>query len=567
MNMVSELAWVPSSRCLTEQCNDAISHISYFHISERTRAAATTTPVPLGRDASYPEALRGSRQVFKDRSKSSPVSLSIDVGRMSAMETQSAAADFTLLDLLSVSDIGELFFLSYLQAGIWARLACTCKTGRQLVEGSRFHLVLADCPGLSLSALRSLVLRANTLGATHDVLDISNCPQLKERWSEVKDILATMGRLRNLCIEGGPLIIIEEKHAAALFEDLRALADNVSFDVKGNEIGESGAKALAAALPDANYKMHALDLSDGDIGVSGAEALAAALCDAECNLRVLDLACLGIEDVGVEAVATAIRHLNCKVHTLKLCIWAVHSDEVHSDIGEDEDADEEEGPCGAVVKALSDVNCKLRTLSLIVYEGSVNDEGRADDFGVKLALALRSANCGLRSLHISGIELGDRTPQWMANTLIHSNYCKLRTLSLNGNNISDSGIEYLATALQHANCELRTLCLTSGGAVHDGYKSLARALRNSNCKLHTLHYGGRYAGDAGCYRTMYALSTAIGDAQCNLHTLHLHLCPDELDPDGHDPVTAVKKLIDTSRFDIEIKTGSLACLRITRSHG
>ncbi|KAK3245987.1 hypothetical protein CYMTET_44464 [Cymbomonas tetramitiformis] len=204
----------------------------------------------------------------------------------------------------------------------------------------------------------------------------------------------------------------------------------------------------------------------------------------------------GIGDVGVEAVAKAIRHMNCKVHTLKLFI-DVHSDEVHSDMDEDEAEDEVEGPCGALAEALSDVNCKLRTLCLTVFEGDDdNDQRWAEEFVVNLTVALRSANCGLRSLNIVG------------------------------DNISDSGIEYLAMALQHANCKLRTLCLISDGGVQDGHTFLASALRNSNCKLHTLHYG---------------------------------VCPDELG--GHDPATAMEQILEGSRFDIEIKRASLCIKR------
>ncbi|KAK3261040.1 hypothetical protein CYMTET_30037 [Cymbomonas tetramitiformis] len=96
---------------------------------------------------------------------------------------------------------------------------------------------------------------------------------------------------------GDFLVYPVEQHsasgAASLSDALRQTATyNVQRAItRGNRIAVAGAEALAAALRDANCKLHTLDIAWNLISVAGAEALAAALRDAHCKLHTLDIAC------------------------------------------------------------------------------------------------------------------------------------------------------------------------------------------------------------------------------------------------------------------------------------
>ncbi|KAK3260189.1 hypothetical protein CYMTET_30839, partial [Cymbomonas tetramitiformis] len=91
-------------------------------------------------------------------------------------------------------------------------------------------------------------------------------------------------------MEGGPLVDVHAYDAADLVQRLSSKAESVSFDVGANGVGDAGAETLAAALRDANCKLHTLDIRGNRISVAGAEALAAALRDANCKLHTLNIA-------------------------------------------------------------------------------------------------------------------------------------------------------------------------------------------------------------------------------------------------------------------------------------
>ncbi|KAK3285170.1 hypothetical protein CYMTET_7208 [Cymbomonas tetramitiformis] len=119
-------------------------------------------------------------------------------------------------------------------------------------------------------------------------------------------------------MEGGPLVYVNAYQAAGLVQRLSSKAESVSFDVQGNRVGDAGAEALAAALRDANCKLHTLNIAGNRISVAGAEALAAALRDANCKLHTLNIARNRISVAGAEALAAALRDANCKLHTLHI---------------------------------------------------------------------------------------------------------------------------------------------------------------------------------------------------------------------------------------------------------
>ncbi|KAK3232640.1 hypothetical protein CYMTET_57015 [Cymbomonas tetramitiformis] len=129
--------------------------------------------------------------------------------------------------------------------------------------------------------------------------------------------------------------------------EIRRAADACGVGDADNCVGAAGAVVLAAALRDANCKLHTLNIDGNGISDAGEEALAAAFRDAHCKLHTLDIGANGISVAGAEALAAALRDANCKLHALDITYNAV-------------------GAAGAeaLAAALRDANCKLYTLNI-----------------------------------------------------------------------------------------------------------------------------------------------------------------------------------------------------------
>lgn len=140
----------------------------------------------------------------------------------------------TLWDLLSMPDVAGLI-LEKLRADDQARLGSVNKRGKQLVEHDVVteHLRLSNCLKVDVFVLRTLVQRAINRGTAFKTVDITGCQQLREGWKQVEAILVGLGRLRDLRMEGGPLVYLDAHTVAGLVRRLSFVAESVSFDVRG----------------------------------------------------------------------------------------------------------------------------------------------------------------------------------------------------------------------------------------------------------------------------------------------------------------------------------------------
>src|SRR3989338_5284810 len=155
-------------------------------------------------------------------------------------------------------------------------------------------------------------------------------------------------------------LITQHKFSSSFSYHLRRLAGNDSFltrlPLSGNEIGDTGAAAMAQALSfntilttlnielnkisdtgaaaiaqalKSNSSLTALQLHDNEIGNTGAVAIAQAL-SINSSLTTLNLKCNKIEDTGATAIAQALTfntaltalylHNNCVSKVLELSI-------------------------------------------------------------------------------------------------------------------------------------------------------------------------------------------------------------------------------------------------------
>jgi Ran GTPase-activating protein (RanGAP) involved in mRNA processing and transport len=91
------------------------------------------------------------------------------------------------------------------------------------------------------------------------------------------------------------------------------------LDLRSNNIGYSGAQALAEALKNPKCRLTSLNLNNNNmVGDLGAQALAEALKNPNCKLTSLDLYHTNISDLGAKALAEALKNPNCKLTSLVL---------------------------------------------------------------------------------------------------------------------------------------------------------------------------------------------------------------------------------------------------------
>lgn len=142
--------------------------------------------------------------------------------------------------------------------------------------------------------------------------------------------------------------------------------------VSFNDIGDAGARSLAAALP----RLHTLRLACNGVGAEGAKHLAEALQRPDCRTRTLDLTRCPVGGDGAAALAAALR-CGARLRTLELGSCGV-------------------GPRGASSLAAALPRCSLARLEL--HSNGIGDAGAA---ALAAALAGGAHATGLASLGLA----------------------------------------------------------------------------------------------------------------------------------------------------------------------
>jgi len=263
----------------------------------------------------------------------------------------------------------------------------------------------------------------------------------------------------------GPLFQLTAAADERLVEKLQALQHLTSLDLRGNSIGDRGAKAIAASLTG----LSSLALSGNQIGDEGAEAIAASLV----GLSSLALNNNQIGDDGAKAIAASLSGLSSLALSGN---W----------IGDE----------GAKAIAAS-----LSGLSLLALSGNrISDQGAKaiaaslpglsslylwdNQIGEDGAKAIAGSLPGLTSLNLNGNRIRDNGAKAIAALLPG-----LTSLNLNGNRISDEGAKAVAASLPR----LTSLDLNYNLIGNEGAKAIAASLS----RLTSLDLSGNLIGAKG----------------------------------------------------------------------
>ncbi|XP_056624355.1 LOW QUALITY PROTEIN: NACHT, LRR and PYD domains-containing protein 3-like [Triplophysa dalaica] len=233
------------------------------------------------------------------------------------------------------------------------------------------------------------------------------------------------------------------------------MSENVLDEFNMNRYDTSDKKRLVPAVRCCGRAL----LSGCDLTAESCEVVASAFQSSECPLSELDMSNNDLKDSGVKLIFDALKTHNCQLHTLRLARCNL-TDEC----------------------CVSLSSCLQSSKSLIELDLSNND---LKDSGVKLISdALKTHNCQLHILRLSGCNLTDDCCESLSSCLQSSN--SLRELDLSNNDLKDSGVKLISDALKTHNCQLHTLRLSGCMVTVEGCCYLATALSSNPSHLREL---------------------------------------------------------------------------------
>ncbi|XP_034062775.1 NACHT, LRR and PYD domains-containing protein 14-like isoform X3 [Gymnodraco acuticeps] len=167
--------------------------------------------------------------------------------------------------------------------------------------------------------------------------------------------------------------------------------------------------------------------------------------------------------------------------------------------------------CEVVASALKSDPSHLRDLDL--------SDNKLQDAGVELSSGLKSPNCRLETLIMSGCRLSEKSCGALVSAL-KSNPSHLRDLDLSYNDLQDSGVELLRDLLESPDCRLKTLSLRHCSLSEISCAALASALKSNPSHLRDLDLRYNDLRDSG----VKLLSDFLESPDCRLKTLRLICC-------------------------------------------
>ncbi|XP_073716156.1 NACHT, LRR and PYD domains-containing protein 12 [Misgurnus anguillicaudatus] len=287
----------------------------------------------------------------------------------------------------------------------------------------------------------------------------------------------------NLTVECCANVSLCLKTSSCLLRDL---------DISNNDLQDSGVMLISDALKSPDCKLEILRLFSCNLTGECCKSLSSCLQSSWCLLRDLDVSNNDLQDSGVKLISDALKSHNCKLHTLRLSICNLTVE-----------------CCASLSLCLKSSSCLLRDLDL-----SNND---LQDSGVILIFdALKSQDCKLEILRLSTCNLTVECCESLSSSLQSLN--SLKELDLSNNDLQDSGVKLISDALKSHNCKLEILRLSGCMVTDEGCCYLASAL-SSNPSSHLRELDLSYNHPQHSGRQM--LSQRLNDPKCTLNKLNL----------------------------------------------
>ncbi|XP_036421128.1 uncharacterized protein LOC118804664 isoform X1 [Colossoma macropomum] len=391
------------------------------------------------------------------------------------------------------------------------------------------------------------VLGINPLLLTE--LDLSGKVQEDSELKKISDLLEDSHcRAQKLKINKSS---ITEEGCAALSSALCSKPSHlIELDLSDNKLGNSGVKQICSLLNNQCCKLQKLNLSFCSITEEGYAALASVLkSNLSSHLIELDLRGNDPGETGVKALTDIFVDLMKTVRLLKRSDAVEAYRFLNEILGKNPLLQREldlsktelkEVKMQQLCALLEDPHYRLEKLTL--SNCSITDEGCA-----ALASAFRTNPSHLRELELSGNKVGNSGVKQISELLKHSqsileklhlSFCSITEegyadlasalksnpsshlieLDLRGNDPGDTGVKKLIGLQKHPNCNLRTIRLFNSSTAKDICDSLTKALGINPLLSEKLDLSGKIQGDS----ELKKISDLLEDSHCRTQKLMLN---------------------------------------------
>ncbi|XP_036420108.1 ribonuclease inhibitor-like isoform X4 [Colossoma macropomum] len=262
------------------------------------------------------------------------------------------------------------------------------------------------------------------------------------------------------------------------------------LDLSNNDLQDAGVEKLSAGLKSSHCKLEIIRLAVCELSIHSCNTLQSVLQTETSCLKELDLSNNDLQDSGVEKLSAGLKSSHCKLEIIRLAACKLSAES-----------------CNTLQSVLQTETSCLKEIDL-----SNND---LQDSGVeKLSAALRSLHCKLEILRLAECKLSTQSCNSLHLVLQTQPYC-LKELDLSNNDLYDSGVEKLSAGLKSTNCKLQILRLSGCIITEKGCFSLATALSSNPSHLKEVDLTYNHPEKSG----VKLLSARREDPQCTLSTL------------------------------------------------
>ncbi|XP_076851503.1 NACHT, LRR and PYD domains-containing protein 3-like isoform X1 [Brachyhypopomus gauderio] len=287
--------------------------------------------------------------------------------------------------------------------------------------------------------------------------------------------------------------------------------------LSGCGLTEESCKSLTSVLQ-TETSLKQLEINNNDLKDSGVEQLCARLKSSNCKLEILRLSGCGLTEESCKSLTSVLQTEN-SLKELK-----INNNDLQDSGVEQLCAGLKSSNCKLEILRLSgcgltEESCKSLT-SVLQTENSLkelelNNNDLKDSGAEQLCAGLKSSNCKLEILRLSLCGLTEESCKSLISVL--QTETSLKQLEINNNDLKDSGVEQLCAGLKSSNCKLEILRLSGCLVTEEGCSSLASALSSNPSHLKELDLTYNHPGDSG----VKLLSARLEDPHCRLDTLRV----------------------------------------------